>query len=126
MQDIGILILRVCTGAFMLFGHGIGKVEKFGQLTSSFPDPMALGPKASLILAIFAEVVCSTLLILGLKTRFVAVPLLVTMLVATFIVHAADPWAKQEFALLYAIPFASLVLMGGGRFSLDQLINKRT
>ena len=54
-----------------------------------------------------------------------AVPLLVTMLVAAFVVHADDPWGKKEFALLYAIPALSLIFTGGGRFSLDQVIRNR-
>jgi len=125
MQDFGLLLLRVLFGSMMLFSHGLSKISKFEQLSTTFPDPLALGSKASLILAIFAEVVCSILLILGLKTRLAAMPLLITMLVAAFIVHAADPWQKQEFGLLYGVTFLALIFTGGGRFSLDQIIYRK-
>ncbi|HSL17849.1 MAG TPA: DoxX family protein [Methylomirabilota bacterium] len=125
LNDIGLLILRLGVGSFMLVAHGWGKLANFGELTTTFPDPIGLGPTVSLVLAVFAEAVCALLVVLGLGTRFAAVPLLVTMLVAAFVVHADDPWSKQEFALLYAIPFLTLIFTGGGRFALERLISFR-
>jgi putative oxidoreductase len=123
-NDTGLLILRVGVGAFMLVAHGWGKLAGFGELSGSFPDPIGVGSTLSLVLAILAEVLCAALIIVGLGTRFAAVPLLITMLVAAFIVHAGDPWGKKEFALLYAIPFATLIFTGGGRFALERLLRR--
>lgn len=125
LPDLGLLGLRVAVGSMMLFGHGLGKLDKIGAGPIEWADPIGVGPAASLYLAIFAEVVCAGLLALGLFTRFAAIPLLITMLVAAFIVHADDPWNKQEFALLYAVPFLTLLLTGGGRASLDHLLFSR-
>lgn len=124
-SSIGLLILRIGIGGFMLVAHGWGKLVGFSDLAQRFPDPLGIGSTLSLALAVFAEVVCALLLIVGLGTRLAAVPFLITMLVAAFVVHGADPWAKKEFALLYAIPALSLILTGGGRFSLDALIRSR-
>jgi putative oxidoreductase len=121
-NDIGILILRVGVGGCMLLGHGWGKLTGFADLAGRFPDPLGVGSTASLVLAIFAEVVCALLLVVGLGTRFAAVPLVVTMLVAAGIVHAGDPWAKKELALVYAVPLLALVLTGGGRFALERVV----
>jgi putative oxidoreductase len=121
--SIGLLVLRLGVGLMMLVAHGWGKLAGFSELTTKFPDPLGLGPTVTLLLAIFAEVVCALLIVVGLGTRFAAVPLLVTMLVAAFIVHADDPWARQEFALLYAIPFLTLIFTGGGRFALDRVVS---
>jgi putative oxidoreductase len=124
-NDIGLLILRLGVGGFILVAHGWGKLVGFGDLAARFPDPIGLGPTSSLALAVFAEALCGLLLVLGLGTRFAAVPLLVTMLVAAFVVHADDPWAKKELALLYAVPFLTLVFTGGGRFALERVIRFR-
>lgn len=123
--DIGLLILRVFPALMMLLAHGLPKIEKFSVMKDSFPDPLGLGSSLSLGLTIFAEVVCAGLLVLGVFTRYVAVPLLITMIVAAFIVHSADPWNKKEFALLFAIPCLSLIFTGPGRFSLDRLFLKQ-
>ena len=45
--------------------------------------------------------------------------------IAGFIVHGDDPWAKTEFALLFALPFLAFAFTGGGRFSVDALLRER-
>ncbi|MCB0074355.1 MAG: DoxX family protein [Caldilineaceae bacterium] len=125
LTSIGLLFLRVFLGAFMMFSHGWGKMMKFGVLSAKFPDPIGLGSSVALSMAIFAEVFCSLLLIVGLFTRLAAMPLLVTMLVAAFVIHGADPWGKKEFALLYAVPFLTLIFTGAGRYSLDGWFNNK-
>ena len=37
----------------------------------------------------------------------------------------SDPWGKKELALLYAVPFATLLLTGAGSWSLDGLLPRR-
>lgn len=119
LSALGLLVLRVGTGAMMAYGHGYSKLMGYSQMADKFPDPIGLGSNVSLIMAIFAELVCSLLLIVGAFTRLAAIPLLITMLVAAFIIHGADPWAKKEFALLYAVPFLTLMLTGAGPWSVD-------
>jgi putative oxidoreductase len=41
------------------------------------------------------------------------------LLVAATIIHADDPWQKKEFALMYAVPFLTLIFTGPGRYSID-------
>ena len=48
----------------------------------------------------------------------------VTMAVAAFMIHAADPFAKQEKALVFLIAFVALLLTGPGRYSLDAKLGK--
>lgn len=118
--DLGLLILRVSIGGFMLFGHGWGKLISYSERSSQFADPLGLGPATSLAAAIFAEVFCALLVMLGIGTRLASIPLIFTMLVAAFFVHADDPWGKKELALMYAIPFLALVFTGGGKFVLGK------
>lgn len=124
-SSLGLLTLRVGVGAMMLFGHGWGKLMNFGALSENFPDPLGVGSTASLAMAVFGEVVCAGLLVLGLFTRLAAVPFLVTMLVAAFVVHADDPWAKKEMAMLFAVPAVTLIFTGGGAFSIDGWLKRR-
>jgi putative oxidoreductase len=142
MNSIGLLILRVGVGGFMLT-HGWGKVQMLTNgAFDQFGDPIGLGNKASLILATGAEFVCPLLVILGLATRFAAVPVVFTMGVAAFVAHGSDPWtmgtaaqrfmsgaakswASKEPALLFLIPFLALAFTGAGRFSVDALIRAK-
>lgn len=122
--NLGVLFLRAGIGLIMIAGHGYPKLQKYLSGDRAFGDPIGLGEETSLLLAIFAEFVCSLLLVFGLFTRAVLVPLLFTMLVALFVIHSRDPLAKQELPLLYALPFLMLLLVGPGKHSLDQIIFK--
>lgn len=83
------------------------------------PTPIGIGELPSLFLTIFAELVCGVLVALGLFTRAALIPLIITMAVAVFIVHADDPFSKQEFGLLFLVPYVALLLKGPGTWSLD-------
>lgn len=117
-----LLLLRIAVGVFML-SHGIGKFLKlFGSEPIMFADPIGIGETASLALTVFAEVFCSLLLIFGIATRFAAIPLPITMLVAVFIVHANDGFGKQELPLLYLFIYLTIAIAGAGKLSIDNWI----
>jgi len=122
-SSIGLLLLRVLPAAMMI-PHGWSKLSGFAEYADKFPDPIGVGGATSLVLAIFAELFCSRLLILGLGTRVVAIPLIITMLVAALIVHGDDPLEKKELALLYAAAFLPLLFTGAGEYSIDAKLTK--
>src|SRR5688572_29008146 len=100
--DFGLLFLRVMMGLGAdyhgygkLFGRGIegfaGGVEKMG-----FPFPLFFAWAAAL-----SEFVGGILVIAGLKTRYAALFIFITMSVAAFHAHADDPLKVKELALAY-------------------------
>ena len=109
----------------MMLSHGLPKLQK---LTSGAPVEFAsvlgMSPELSLGLAVFAEVFCSILLIIGLATRLATIPLIITMLVAVLSIHADDPFGKKEPALHYLLVYLVILLAGPGRYSLDHLISR--
>lgn len=120
--DVALLITRVGVAALMLV-HGWPKLEMlFSDGPVQFPAVLGLSAATSLALAVFSEVLCSLLILVGLGTRLATIPLIVTMVVAVFIFHAADPFAKQELGLLYLMPYVVLLLTGSGKYSLDYLL----
>ena len=122
--DFGILFLRVSLGLLMA-SHGLGKAQDLFAGRTDFADPLGIGPVASLALAAFAELLCALAVAVGFKTRWAAVPVVITMLVAIFTVHADDPFSRKEKAVVYAVGFLALALTGGGRYSLDTWLGKR-
>ena len=121
----GLLLVRVSLGLLMAFSHGWGKLTSYGERVSQWADPIGLGSEVSLTLAVFAEFFCSLAVVFGFMTRAAVIPLIITMMVAAFIVHADDPFAKQEFAMLYMFPFIMLLITGPGRMSLDRVIGDK-
>ena len=80
-------------------------------------------------MAASTEALGCVLLLLGLATRFISVPLMVVMLVAIKTVHYANGFScgKEGFEvpLYFFLMLFSLVTTGAGAFSLDYLIAKR-
>lgn len=123
-HHIAFLILRLVFGGFMIT-HGMQKVMAYEELSSKFMDFMGLGAEISLILTIVAELACAVLLVLGLFTRIALVPLIIAMVVAAFVAHGDDPFARKEMALLYLCGYVALLLTGPGKFALDKLLFKK-
>ena len=122
LQDLGLLAVRLLAGGMMLT-HGIPKIDRlFGEGPVKFADPFGLGPEISLVLVIFAEVACSLLVMVGLKTRLATIPLLITMLVAAFYIHGADPFGEKELPLLLCTLFVSLLVSGPGNYTINRWI----
>lgn len=118
-NDIGLAILRIAPSVMMLT-HGIPKLQNLINGNFEFGDPIGIGATPSLFLTVIAEVVCPILLIIGYKTRWVAIPAAFTMIVAGFIVHGADPFGVKEKAFLYLAFFIAIFLLGPGRYSVDK------
>ena len=96
LQDLGLLAVRLLAGGMMLT-HGIPKIERLlGEGPVKFADPFGLGSEISLVMAIFAEVICAVLIMVGFKIRLATIPLMITMLVAAFYAHWDDPLAEKN------------------------------
>jgi len=124
-KDIVLLVVRVFVG-FAMLSHGFPKLQMLlagGKI--EFFDFMGLGPQVSLILTVFAEFVCSILLILGLFTRVSLGFLIFTMIIAAFVVHGADPFEKREMSLVYLSVYLLLMVIGAGKVSVDHMIERR-
>ena len=126
LTSLGLLILRVWLGATLLLNHGIDKVKGFSTMSGGFPDPLHVGHAASLALVIFAEVVASALLTLGLVTRFAALVIAVNMAVAFVYAHKMSLSGNHsgELAFIYLAGCVTLLLAGGGTISLDNVVFK--
>ena len=122
--NFSMLLLRVVFGLLMIIKHGYDKMMKFSTLQNEFYSFFGIGSKASLVLAIFAEVLCALFIVLGLFTRLAAIPLIITMLVAVFGFNGGKPLIESEVALLYLGAFTTLLFCGPGKISIDGMINK--
>jgi putative oxidoreductase len=124
VQSLALLLLRVGFGGMMLAGHGLRNVMNVREI-SSFPDPLGLGSFLSLMLAIFAQFFCAVLLMLGIGTRLAAIPLVIAMLIKLAVAQSSEPWAMKELTAAYLVAFVTILVAGGGGFSLDRFLWRR-
>ena len=124
-----VILVRLIVGAVFL-SEGI---QKF-----LFADALGVGrfvrigiplPELSAPFVALVEIVCGTLVLLGLLTRLAAIPLVIDMLVALFttklpILLSKGFWAmaheaRTDWSMLLGATF--LLLVGGGRWAIDEL-----
>src|SRR5215470_77425 len=125
---VGPLAVRLSLGAVFL-DTGWGKLHNLGQVTSFFTDLGIPFPAQQAAMVSAIELVGGTLILLGLFTRFAALPLMGTMVVA--ILTAKRPEIDGIRSLLafdestYLAGFLWLFVAGAGKASLDWLIFTR-
>jgi len=123
-ERMGITLVRVMVGVVFIF-HGYQKwfvmgpakmMEMFGSMGISHSATYA---------AMTAELGCGILLVLGLFTRFAAVPILITMIVAIVKVHLAHGFSLgnggYEYPLTLGVAALALILAGPGTLAVDNL-----
>ena len=121
-SSTALLLLRSGLGLLMLV-HGVPKMMMlFNDGPIAFPPVLGMTAEVSLLLTVFAEVLCSVLIVAGLATRFAAVPLAITMFIAVFVIHGADPFANKELAIHYLLGYIVLMIAGSGKYSFDYLM----
>jgi putative oxidoreductase len=123
LADVGLLWLRVLMGLGIMT-HGYpkvfgGRVQGLAKGVAEMGLPM---PELMAWAAALSEFVGGLLVVIGLATRPAAFLILVTMTVAAFIAHGADPLSKKELALAYWTIAGTLVLTGAGPFALDHYV----
>ena len=89
-----------------------------------FPDPLGLGGTLSMWLALFAEILCSIGFMLGILYRLCLIPMIFTMCVAFFVIHAGDPLMVREPSLMFLSIFVLLYITGPGKYSIDGILKK--
>jgi putative oxidoreductase len=119
------IVARLTVG-LIFFQSGWGKLHNLSQVTDYFASLGLPAPAFQATLASTAELVCGGLLLLGLATRFAAVPLIITMMVAI----RTALWDQVEglSSLVGLSEFTYIVLLawlgtnGAGPISADWLI----
>jgi putative oxidoreductase len=129
LTDIGLLCLRLGMGA-MFIVHGAPKMaggpDKWTSLGSAMQHiGVDVYPEIFGFLASFAEFFGGIALILGLMTRPAAFMMLCTMVVAaTMHLRTGDGVSGAAHAIEAGVTFLGLLLLGGGRFSLDRRLGR--
>ena len=128
LKDIPLLLFRLILAygfympAMMKWGNISGIAEWFGSMGIPLPTLNAY-------LAASTEMAAVILLPLGLATRFISIPLMITMVVAIVTVHLGNGFEAGnngfEIPFYYLLMLFALLVNGAGKISLDNLISKR-
>lgn len=117
--SLGLLFLRLIGGTLLILGRSWTWAAAIDAHGVRFDAPFGVGGEFSWILTVFSECFCTILVMLGIFTKFTAVPPLIVMLVLALMLPGGTAWSAREVYLLYALPFFVLTFTGPGDYSID-------
>lgn len=128
--DWGVSVLRIVLG-YIFLDSGLGKFRRGISGTGNWFAGLDMpAPQATARLVASLELFGGLLLIVGLFTHWVAIPLTLSMVAATYVqkfkLHAPFQGGDvqgYELDVLMVAASVTLVVAGAGTFSLDGLLN---
>ncbi|MEO6301833.1 MAG: DoxX family protein [Bacteroidia bacterium] len=127
-QDLPLLFLRLIL-AYGFWEPAKTKWADIDSVAEWFGSIGIFAPKLNAYLAATTEMAGVFLLILGLGTRLISFPLIITMIVAIKTVHWENGFAASdngyEIPLYYMLMLITLMCFGSGKISVDYLIRKK-
>jgi len=128
-KDLPLLFMRLVL-AYGFWGPATMKWNNMDGIIEWFEGMGMPFPTLNAYLAASTEMAGVFLLLFGLFTRLISIPLMVVMLVAVFTVHFTNGFEAGnngfEIPLYYLIMLFTLTVYGAGRFSLDSIIKRAT
>ncbi|GGA25888.1 DoxX family protein [Dyella nitratireducens] len=122
---LGPLVIRLVFGYFWL-ETGIGKVQNLDGFTQRFIGWGIPHPAFNAALSAWTELLGGLLLMLGLFTRLVSIPMIINMIVALALVVSTRLMGLDDYVeadeVLYITIFFWFLIAGPGKISLDTLI----
>ena len=127
IQDLVLLDIRLVV-AYSFYGPAKIKVQDINSIAEWFQSINIPMPVFNAYLATGTEILGVVLLTLGLFSRFISFPLIITMIVAIVTVHFANGFEAGnngfEIPLYYILMLLTLITFGSGKISVDHLIER--
>lgn len=127
-KDLSLLFFRLVL-AYGFYGPAMmkwGNINSVAEWFGSMGIPM---PTLNVYMAASTEIAGVVLLTLGLATRIISIPLIITMVVAIATVHLGNGFESGnngfEIPLYYILMLFALLVNGAGKISLDNVISRR-
>jgi putative oxidoreductase len=119
LNNWAICIFRILL-AFELFRvHGLKKFRLENGQREKVPNPLHLPEKLNAMTATLSDTVAPLLLVFGIATRLIVLPVIGVTAVGYFVVHRHDSAEVRDVPYMYTICFLFLLCTGAGTISAD-------
>ena len=119
--DLGLLLLRLLTGAFLIYGvlDNVMSVERMAEFSAfleanRFPAPAVMAP-----VSVYMQLVCGIALLVGVLTRWAGLIIAVHFIVALVMVHWSQDFRGWWPAIVLVGIGLQYSLTGAGGISVD-------
>jgi putative oxidoreductase len=122
------LLGRLAVG-LLFVSTGWGKVHDIPKVTHFFESLQIPAPGFNAVLVAYSELVCGSLLVVGLLTRLATLPLMISMVVAILTAKLGDLHGIFDLVgfdeFTYLVVLAMIAIVGPGDVSLDHVLARK-
>jgi len=119
------LFFRSAVSLEIIFVHGFKKLGICGADAEKVPNPLHLPEVFNYAFAVSANIFFPFLVFIGLCTRLATLPTLAVTLTGYFVLHWSDAALVRDTPFIYSIIFLFILLMGPGKYSVDNYISNK-
>ncbi|MCJ8208372.1 DoxX family protein [Mucilaginibacter sp. RS28] len=122
INNWALLFFRVFIGFELFRVHGLKKFKVENGQREHVPNPLGLPDKLNGLIATFSDTVVPFLLMLGVATRLILLPVMGVTSIGYFVVHRHDSVEVRDVPYMYTLCFLFLLIIGPGTVSIDHYL----
>ncbi|WP_422860566.1 DoxX family protein [Flagellimonas sp. S174] len=127
LRKYGDLFIRFPVGFHLIYGVADNmffweRMLEFETFLKGFGVPMSL---AAAHLSVYAQFICGVLFIIGWKTKWASITMIINFIVAIGLVHLTDPYQNKFPAIMMLSASIFILLNGDGYFTIKLLGKKK-
>ncbi|MFT3825139.1 MAG: DoxX family protein [Chitinophagaceae bacterium] len=122
VNNIAMLVFRVLLALELFRVHGLKKFRLENGQKEHVPNPLHLPDKLNGLVATFSDTVVPFLVMLGIATRLVILPVIGVTAIGYFVVHRRDSAEVRDVPYMYTLCFLFLLVTGAGTISIDHYL----
>jgi putative oxidoreductase len=119
------LLFRVLLSIEMIRVHGFRKLGIGVSEPELIPNPYHLPEAFNDTFVVLATLFFPMLVLCGFCTRLATIPTLVVTITSYFISHSNDTGLIKEMSILYGLAFSLILMLGAGKYSVDNYMYKK-
>jgi putative oxidoreductase len=122
LNNWALFFFRILLALELFRVHGLRKLKSQHGPPELVPNPLHLPEGLNQLVATFSDTVVPFLVMVGIATRVVVLPVIGVTAVGYFVVHRKDPVQVRDVPYMYTLSFLLLLLVGPGKYYVDHYL----
>jgi putative oxidoreductase len=118
-------LFRIFVSLELIVVHGFKKLGIGVSAAEQIPNPLHLPETINTLFAISANIFFPFFVIIGFCTRVATLPILAVTLTGYFVLHWNDAALIRDTPFMYSIVYLLILIIGPGKYSIDNYIYKK-
>lgn len=121
-NNAALLTFRILLSIELFRVHGLKKFRLENGEKEHVPNPLHLPEKLNGMMATLSDTVAPFLVMLGIGTRLVVLPIIGVTAIGYFVVHRKDKLEVRDVPYMYTLSYLLILALGAGTYSADHYL----